>query len=551
MRRLAGLASVVVLLGAYLLFGHRDTGGGPGASVHARLIDAFVFDRAAVQTITIARAGVPPFSLVRQPPGQEPAWRESPGDLAADAPAVEDLLSAIDLAETTRTADVSAAAAGLAPPRVTIALGAPRGPVTIELGQRDAAGRGVFTRVGGAPAIRVAPVRLIDLVDREPWAFRDRRLVPLFAEAITAISWREAETGSEHRLRLDGGRWQNAENQRLAPERMTEVLRRLLALRATRFDTPRLLPASVPGIDVAAKDGVTVHLALPDEACAAPDGARVEREEPGGAAGACVSSEALGELWHALAAAAVPDLRLVAAPPETVTRVEVEEEGRQLRLLVARTPGGAWRIEAPKVAYPADPKAIVDWLEALRGVETDPLPATSSSRSPPPPHVRRLTIDGRAREVAEISPGDPGYALADPDPLRLRDRAVLDFAHFDARELRRSDADGAVALTSADGDAWRVVVPAGAAADRTNVARVVGALGNLRVEAFAAKPLAGPPELTLDVAVQAPGEHAPTRHTLEVHKRKEAPGCTGRLDHDVAFTLEEAVCDELRLGLLK
>ena len=128
MRRgtLVGLATLVVLLGAFWLFGDRDRGEGAGAGAHARLIDSSAFDRSAVQRITIARAGVPPFSLDRQAPGQEPAWRESPGDLAADAPAVEDLLSALDLAETTRTADVSPAAAGLAPPRVTIALGGPR-----------------------------------------------------------------------------------------------------------------------------------------------------------------------------------------------------------------------------------------------------------------------------------------------------------------------------------------------------------------------------------------------------------------------------------------
>jgi len=96
-----------------------------------------------------------------------------------------------------------------------------------------------------------------------------------------------------------------------------------------------------------------------------------------------------------------------------------------------------------------------------------------------------------------------------------------------------------------------VLAPAGAAADGTNVARVIGALGNLRAEAFVAKPPAGAPEVTLEVAVQPPGEAAPTRHVLEVHKKKEAPGCTGRLDHDVAFSLGEAACDELRLGLLK
>ena len=78
MRKVAGLAAVAAVLAGYLLFGDRPPGAGEGGSVrHARLVDAF--DRAAVRRITISRAGAAPFSLVRQPPGKEPAWRESPG----------------------------------------------------------------------------------------------------------------------------------------------------------------------------------------------------------------------------------------------------------------------------------------------------------------------------------------------------------------------------------------------------------------------------------------------------------------------------------------
>ena len=129
---------------------------------------------------------------------------------------------------------------------------------------------------------------------------------------------------------------------------------------------------------------------------------------------------------------------------------------------------------------------------------------------------------------------------------------MLDFAHFDARELRHSGDGQTVELTSADGDDWRVVAPPGAAANRTNAARVVGALGNLRAEAFVpAEKVPSGPELSLTIAVQPPGEPAPLLHTLELYKRKEAPGCTGRLNRDVAFMLAPAACDELRLGLLK
>ena len=550
MRKVAGLAAVAAVLAGYLLFGDRRPGA-DDAGAHARLVDGF--DRAAVRRLTIRRAGAPPFSLVRQPAGQEPDWRESPGGEAADQAAVDDLLNALELAETPRTADVGAAAAGLAPPRVTLEIDEPRGPLTIELGRADAAGQGVFARVGGAAAIRVAPRRLAELADREPWAFRDRRLVPLSPAAITALSWRQGVAGQERRLRLVAGRWQNADHQWVADERVAESLRRLLDLRVERYEPSRPAPEAPSRIAIETVGGETIRLSIPGDGCAAQPGAPVEREGPSGADGACVAPEALVALWRSLEAASAPDLRLVSSPPEAVTRVEIAGDGR--RLVLARPPRGAWRFEDPQVGYAADPKVIADWLAALRSVEARPLPAAVDPKLANQQHRRRLTLDGRTRETVAVSPGDPGYGLVDPDPLRFRDRVVLDFAHFDARDLERSvpgQSAARVALTSPDGDSWKVVAPSGAAADRTNVARVVGALGNLRAEAFipADRAPEGAPELTLAIAIRPPGEAAPTRHTLALYKKKEAPGCAGRLDRDVAFTLAPAACDELRLGLL-
>jgi hypothetical protein len=555
MRKVAGLAAVAAVLAGYLVFGDRSPGDG-GSAGHARLAEAF--DRATVRRITISRAGAAPFSLVRQPPDREPAWLESPGDRPADSAAVEDLLDAIDLAETRRTADVAADAAGLTPPRVALELDEPRGPVKLELGRLDAAGQGVFARVGGAATIRVAPRRVAELADRDASAFRDHRLVPLSAEVITAVGWRApapaAEGRPEHQLRIVAGRWQNADHQWVAGERVAESLRRLLGVRVERYEPPRPTPQAPSWIAVATTGGAKIQLSIPGDRCAPEAGVRVERDGPSGADGACLAPETLVELWASLKAASVPDRRLVSSPADGVTRVEITEEaGDHPRLVLARQPGGAWRFEAPKVAYAADPRAIAEWLGALRNVEARPAPAVLPPVNVPDRgHVRRLSIDGRTHETSVVARGDPGYGLVDPDPLRFRDHLVLDFAHFDARELRRSAGGRTVELTSADGDAWRVVAPPGAAADRTNAARVVGALGNLRAEAFVPpeRGPAGSPELSLSIAIQPPGEPAPIRHTLELFKRKEAPGCTGRLDRDVAFTLAPAACDELRLGLL-
>jgi hypothetical protein len=538
---LVALAALAALLAAYLLFADRGSEVSEGAHDRARLLTTF--DRATVRRISIARAGAAPFSLERQPPGREPAWRESPGDKPVDGAAVDDLLNALDVAETTRTADLGLAEAGLTPPKVSIEIDQPGGAVTLALGRSDAGGQGVFTRVGDGATVRVAPRRLLEVADRPPWEFRDRRVVPLPADAVTAIGWRAGEGAPERRLRLVDGRWQNEAEHPVANERAAESVRRLLALRALRYESPRAAVTGPAQIFVEGVRGTTVVLATAGGSCEGSAGTFVERDGPTGD-GLCVDPEALRQLWSALAAAGARDLRLLSAPPDSVKRIELTGQGA--RLVLTRAPSATgWRLEAPRVAYAVDSRAVDDWLVALGRVELRPAAAK------PDPRRRHLAAEGRYREEADVSPGDPGYALVEPDPLRFRDRAALDFAHFDARKLERSGAGRAVRLSSRDGEDWRAVSPSGAAVDRTNAARVVGALGNLRVEGFLAKPPAGKPELSLEVEVEAPGDAAPARHRVELYKTKEAPGCTGRLDRDVSFTLAAAVCDELRLPLVK
>jgi hypothetical protein len=542
MRKVAILAAVAALLAAYLLLGDRGAEVNEAARERARLVSDF--DRTTVRRIVISRAGAAPFSLERQPPGQEPAWRESPGDKSADGAAVEDLLNALDVAETTRTADVSLAEAGLAPPKVSIEVDRPDVAVTVALGRTDAGGQGVFSRVGDAAAIRVAPRRLLELADREPWAFRDRRVLPLPPDAVTAIGWQEAGGSAERRVRLVDGRWQNEAEQPVSNERVTEALRQLLALRAVRYEAgaPTGGSKSSSRIFVEGVRGTTVILTMDGGTCAGGGAAFVRRDGATGD-GLCVDAQALRQIWPTLATAHTPDLRLVSAPPRTIKRVELDARGT--RLVLTRTSAGGWKLDAPKVVFAIDPRVVDDWLASLGRVEVRPPPAATN------PRARRLIVEGRYREEAAVAPGDPGYALAEPDPLRFRDRAVLDFAHFDARELKRSAGGHSVELTSRDGDDWRAMLPARGPADRTNAARVVGALGNLRAETFLPTGPRGAPELTLEVDVQAPGDSAAARHRLDLYKTKEAPGCAGRLDRDLAFTLAPAVCNELRLPLLK
>jgi len=166
MRALGVLGAVAALLAAYLLFFDHDPRdrGAPDPLLR--------FDPSAVGRVTVARAGQPPFTLVRAADG---AWRLQPDDVPADRGAVEDLLNALAQADSSRTADLSAAAAGLAPPRVVVSIEDTRGAAQLWLGKPDASGSGVFVQAGGTGPVRVGPRRLLELADRPAAELRDRR----------------------------------------------------------------------------------------------------------------------------------------------------------------------------------------------------------------------------------------------------------------------------------------------------------------------------------------------------------------------------------------
>jgi len=302
MRALGVLGAVAALLAAYLLFfdhDPRDRG--------ARAPDPLLrFDPGSVRRVTVARAGQPPFVLLRAADG---TWRIQPDDVPADRPAVEELLNAVAQAESDRTADLSAAAAGLAPPRVALSIEDARGLAELRLGRADASGSGVFVQAGDAAVVRVGPRHLLELADRPSSALHDR--------------------------------------------------------------------------------------------------------------------------------------------------------------------------------HPA---------------------------APPPVH--------------------------DAAAPRPRSPMALDFAHFDARELRRTGPHGALVARSPDGETWTSQPPA----DSRAIARVVGALGNLKAAEWLPRPPAGPPDLVLEVAIQAPGDPAPVPQTVDVW-----PNCVASTKNAGAFRVAQDLCDELRL----
>ncbi len=198
MRRVVGLAAVAALLAVYLLFVDRgpDHPGPVGPGPRTPLLEGF--DRGSVHSLSIARAAGAPFSLERQAPGSDPAWRLLPGGWPADGPAVEGLLTALDFAEIARTADTTFAAAGLSPAAVTLTIDGSGGARTLRFGHVDAGGGGVFVASGDQAAVQVAPGQLLDLVDRPAEAYRA-------AQAHRASQPVQAPAGSGDRSAGDGG----------------------------------------------------------------------------------------------------------------------------------------------------------------------------------------------------------------------------------------------------------------------------------------------------------------------------------------------------------
>ncbi|HXT99806.1 MAG TPA: DUF4340 domain-containing protein, partial [Polyangia bacterium] len=259
-RTVVVMAIVAAALGALLVIDARvrPPGADERAAARARVLPPF--DRKGVQQISIQRQHGEAFALVRAPsptaPAPAPAWRvETAKPPPADDAAVDDLLAALDLAESERLAEISPAEAGLQPPVAEIALQttakvrAASDVITLQLGRPDPTGKGVYARGGTSGPIRVVSRRLLDLVDRDPAAFRDRRLLPIDPTTVTAIEWRRVVASGE--LRAVDGRWQNERKEWVDDRRVADLLRRLFSLRIDRFDVR-------PARTVALPDDLTV-----------------------------------------------------------------------------------------------------------------------------------------------------------------------------------------------------------------------------------------------------------------------------------------------------
>lgn len=200
-RRIAlALAFLLVLVGAYAALRRREERLGASAREQARLLR---FDDRAVTEIALGVRGVD----WRLLPGAA-GWRiVSPIADVADGREVAALLRACRQAEVRRVIEEPEAleAYGLNPPRATIRLGGVAAP-SLEIGDPDPTGKGLFARVAGRPGVLVLDaVAGQPLLRADPARLRDRALVRLGAEEAERVEIRDG--AREVRMARQGGGW--------------------------------------------------------------------------------------------------------------------------------------------------------------------------------------------------------------------------------------------------------------------------------------------------------------------------------------------------------
>jgi hypothetical protein len=519
-------------------------------------------------------------------------WRLAPGGDPAAPGVVAELLEVLDAQEIDRTTDAPVAVLGLEPPAVTVEIVAAGQRFGLRLGRADASGRGVFVARGGDARSLVVGRRLLELLDRDQAAFRDRRLLPrALAGSTIAMSWR-AGNDAQQSLHARAGSWWDERGLLVSPAAVAAALRALQGLEAVGFPRspaapierppsqtlelttqPPVAEAPAKGAATGGEERRSLRFWLGDSSCS-EGGWLIERS--GGGAGAgdgmtrrfCVSQAAVEGIWQALRSAHERQRRLFLVDAQQTAAVEIWEVGRP-RLRLQRRDGD-WRIVEPAVSYAADGEVIADWLGRLGEISVEGAPPAGG-----PTHARRLVVtgaDGRERALVEV--GRPAgawvilrrggetaparapaalYAALEPEPLRFRSRSVLSLSRYDVEsvEITAPGADRLLARRG-PGDGWqmsgRAAVAGAAAFDSAALESLLGAVTNLRATRFpASAPASFEPGRSIEVTVRA--GQAVRRYRITLASGGSGPRLarlTGGEDRDpLIFEISPATWTEL------
>ncbi|MBI5480568.1 MAG: DUF4340 domain-containing protein [Deltaproteobacteria bacterium] len=525
------------------------------------------FDRDAVSRIVISRPGQPEVVLEREKKGE---WKlTAPKAGGADAAVLSEILSAVEFLEyRARVGDVGArsrAEYGLQPPKATIRLRAGPKELVLSVGNDDAAGQGVYAARGDEPAVYVVEKRFRELLDRDPDALRDRRLLAFDPGKVKQL--RVGDTV----LTREGSAWflTTPQKMRAAEAKVQELLRALETARATRF-----VPDATPVGKVVSVTDDGVHTVTVGGDCPGAAGEVLAVRGVPEAASLCVAKADADRVTPPRDV--LRDTRLLTVRPEDARKVVIAALGRELGL--ARD-GAVWKVTAPAGAA-ADDEVVRKWLEDLGSYRALAVaPGDPAARGLGGKDTIKVTVEQEGGGTTTVAIGasrdgrrwarrgdeavllqvhaEAGDAIS-ADPLFFRSRKVLQVARWEVRTITVAAGGTTEVAERGPQEQWRLEKPLALDADAGVIDRLLAAVVDLRAEKLLAGAAAFAPTHTLRLATQPTdadaaqrdgGVRKVTTHVLEIGA--DAPGGGGCLARSTGtvMVLAKAACEDLRVRL--
>jgi hypothetical protein len=203
--RTYAVAAVAAGLAAYIFLVERKR---PEPTEEKPKEKVFTFDRAKVQSITLAPAGAEEIRLVKEKDG----WRmKTPADVAADGAQVDSLLSSLDTLQAEEVVTETPAALaeyGLDKPKntVSVALEGTKAPLVLAVGAKTPDGGALYAKTPERARVFTIASHLEGSLDKKPFDLRDREILHVKRDAVRSLDVSGPE-GSYALSRTEGGDW--------------------------------------------------------------------------------------------------------------------------------------------------------------------------------------------------------------------------------------------------------------------------------------------------------------------------------------------------------
>jgi Domain of unknown function (DUF4340) len=203
--RTYAVAAVAAGLAAYIFLVERKR---PEPTEEKPKEKVFTFDRAKVQSITLAPAGAEEVRLVKEKDG----WRmKTPADVAADGAQVDSLLSSLDTLQAEEVVTETPAALaeyGLDKPKntVSVAVEGTKAPLVLAVGAKTPDGGALYAKTPDRARVFTIASHLEGSLDKKPFDLRDREILHVKRDAVRSLEVSGPE-GSYALSRTEGGDW--------------------------------------------------------------------------------------------------------------------------------------------------------------------------------------------------------------------------------------------------------------------------------------------------------------------------------------------------------